>query len=377
MTQKLESLGTLAGGIAHNFNNLLTGILGNSSLAQLNMDEKHPVSQRLKNIDNLVQSGAKLTRELLGYAREGRFDPAPMDLNAVITSMADTFSAMRKNICVSCKLDPVLPPVMADAGQVEQVLMNLFINSAEAMPDGGDIQLKTRRIDYRKIADTIYQVKPNRYVELTVTDTGSGMSADTLAHIFEPFFTTKDISNAGRGLGLASVYGIVKGHGGYIDADSEEEKGTRMRVFLPISNQPLSRFTEHKDTHCTRGYGTILMVDDETMVLESGGSMLREMGYTVLEAQSGKEALKRLTYCSHEIHLVLLDLTMPGMSGSETFDRIKALDPELKVLLCSGYSLDGEASNILDRGCEGFIQKPFSMSELQEKIQCILNPQRR
>jgi CheY-like chemotaxis protein len=238
------------------------------------------------------------------------------------------------------------------------------------MPQGGDIFLKTTNISHRDIRDKLYDPKPGNYILLAITDTGIGMDSKTLERIFEPFFTTKELSR-GTGLGLASVYGIIKGHGGYIDVDSEKGRGTTFKIYLPATDEEVQKTIEAPHD-IVKGTGTILLVDDEEMVLEVGERFLKVMGYHVLTAREGKEAIEVYKKHRETIDLVLLDIIMPNMKGGEVFDRLKKINPNIKVLLSSGYSIDGEASQILERGCSGFIQKPFDMNQLSKSIGALL-----
>jgi PAS domain S-box-containing protein len=368
--QKMEAIGTLAGGIAHDFNNLLMVVQGNASLMLLNVDPSHPHHEMLMSIVKQVQSGSKLTNQLLGYARKGRYEVKPIQVNQLVEETSKAFGRTRKEITIHRELANDLFPIEGDLGQIEQVLMNLFVNAADAMPQGGDIFLKTINIPDGDIRGKLYNPKPGDYVSLTVTDTGMGMDAKTLGRIFEPFFTTKELGR-GTGLGLASVYGIIKGHGGYVDVESEEGRGTTFKIYLPASNREIQKTIEVPD-HIVKGTGTILLVDDEEMVLEVGERFLKVMGYQVLTAREGREAIEVYQKHRDTIDLVLLDIIMPNMKGGEVFDRLKEINPEVKVLLSSGYSIDGEASQILERGGSGFIQKPFDMNQLSQSIRAML-----
>ena len=368
--QKMEAIGTLAGGIAHDFNNLLMVIQGNASLMLLNVDPSHPHHEMLMSIVKQVQSGSKLTNQLLGYARKGRYEVTSIQLNQLVEETSKAFGRTRKEITIHRELANDLFPIEGDLGQIEQVLMNLFVNAADAMPQGGDIFLKTINIPYGDIRGKLYNPKPGDYVLLTVTDTGIGMDPKTLDRIFEPFFTTKELGR-GTGLGLASVYGIIKGHAGYVDVESEEGRGTTFKIYLPASNREVQKTIIGPD-HIIKGTGTILLVDDEEMVLEVGERFLKVLGYQVLTAREGREAIEVYKKHRDTIDLVLLDIIMPNMKGGEVFDRLKEINPEVKVLLSSGYSIDGEASKILERGCSGFIQKPFDMNQLSQSIGALL-----
>lgn len=242
--------------------------------------------------------------------------------------------------------------------------MNLFVNAADAMAEGGGLFLKMSNITHEEIKGKIYDPKPGDYVLLTVADTGTGMDQKTLGRIFDPFFTTKELGR-GTGLGLASVYGIIKGHGGYIDVESERGRGTTFKIFLPVSKKKVQETIKTPDL-LMKGTETILLVDDEEMVLEVGEKFLKVMGYHVLTSRDGREAIEVYRKNREAIDLVVLDIIMPNMGGGEIFDRFKEIDPNIKVLLSSGYSIDGEATKILERGCNGFIQKPFDMKHYRK-----------
>ncbi len=368
--QKMEAIGTLAGGIAHDFNNLLMVIQGNASLMLLDVDPSHPHYEMLSSIVKQVQSGSRLTSQLLGYARKGKYDVRPFQLNQLVEETSTTFGRTRKEITIHRELADDLFPIEGDIGQIEQILMNLLVNAADAMPAGGDIFLRTINIPHGDMKGKLYNPKPGDYVLLTVTDTGIGMDPKTVQHIFEPFFTTKELGR-GTGLGLASVYGIVKGHGGYVDVESEKGRGTTFKIYLPASKEEVYNTIELPD-NISKGTGTILLVDDEEAVLEVGEKLLKVMGYHVLTAREGREAINVYKKHRETVDLVLLDIIMPNMKGGEVFDCLKEINPDIKVLLSSGYSIDGEASKILERGGKGFIQKPFHLERLSETIRAIL-----
>ena len=368
--QKLEAIGTLAGGIAHDFNNLLMGIQGNLSLILLDIDSTHPHYERLKNIEKQVQSGARLTSHLLGYARKGRYELKPIDLNQLVEETSETFGRTNKGITIHQKLAKDLFPIEADLGQIEQVLLNLYVNAADAMHGSGDLILKTMNTTHKDMKRKLYDPKPGNYVLLTVTDTGIGMDRETMDRIFDPFFTTKEMGR-GTGLGLASAYGIIKGHGGYIDVGSTKGRGTTFSIYLPASEKRVPKTVRHAD-RIIKGSETVLLVDDEETIRQVGQELLEAMGYRVLMARDGNEALEVYKKNRDDIDIVILDMVMPNMGGGEAYDRMKEINPDAKVLLSSGFSIDGEASEILERGCNGFIQKPFTMNELSGKIGEIL-----
>ncbi|MBW2669287.1 MAG: PAS domain S-box protein [Deltaproteobacteria bacterium] len=369
--ERMEAIGTLAGGIAHDFNNLMMGMLGNISLILYDIGTESPYYEKLKNIEKLIQSGSKLTSQLLGYARKGKYEVRPISLNQLVKESSVTFGRTRKDIVIYKELAEDLSSVMADGAQIQQVLMNLFINSADAMPRGGDLFLKTMNVTHEDIGDKPYKPKSGDYILLKVKDTGMGMDQKTMDRIFEPFFTTKELGQ-GSGLGLASVYGIIKGHGGYIDVESKKGQGAIFNIYLPASEKPI-RKTSKISGRIMKGNETILLVDDEALVIDVGVQLLGKLGYTVIEAKSGRDAIRIFKEQNHTIDMLILDMVMPNMGGGEVFDQIKRIDPKVKVLLSSGYSVNGEATEILKRGCEGFIQKPFSMEDLSKKIREVLN----
>jgi PAS domain S-box-containing protein len=369
--QKMEAIATLAGGIAHDFNNLLMVIEGNASLMLFDLHPEHPNFGRLKSIEKQVQNGSRLTSQLLGYARKGRYEVKPISLDPLVKETSEVFGRTRKEITIHRNLAQDLSPIEADQGQIEQVLMNLLVNAADAMPGGGDLFLETANVTHEDLRGQVYQAKPGHYVLLAVKDTGIGMDQKTMERIFDPFFTTKELGR-GTGLGLASVYGIVKGHGGYIDVESEQGKGATFKIYLPASSKDVQETVRTSD-QIMRGTETILLVDDEAMVLETGQNLLKAMGYRTFTARSGEEALQVYETYRDSIDLVILDLVMPHQGGGEVFDRLKEMDREVKVLLSSGYCINGEAMKILDRGCRGFIQKPFDLMQFSQSLRTILD----
>ena len=369
--ERMEAIGTLAGGIAHDFNNLMMGMLGNISLILYDIGSESPYYEKLKNIEKLIQSGSKLTSQLLGYARKGKYEVRPINLNQLVEESSETFGRTRKEIVIHREFAEDLSSVMADEAQIQQILMNLFINAADAMPGGGDLFLKTLNVTHEDIGDKPYKPRSGDYILLKVSDTGTGMGQKVMDRIFEPFFTTKDLGR-GSGLGLASVYGIIKGHGGYIDVESKKGRGAIFSIYLPASEKSIQKTLEIPE-RIMEGNENILLVDDEALVINVGVQLLKKLGYTVLEAQSGREAIKIFMEGNHAIDMVILDMVMPDMSGGEVYDRIKRIDSNVKVLLSSGYSIDGQATEILKRGCEGFIQKPYSMEDFSKKIREVLN----
>jgi len=370
--QKLKAIGTLAGGIAHDFNNLLTVVQARASLMLEGIDFTHPDYGHLKAIEHQVESGSRLTRQLLGYARKGKYDVKPVSLNRLVEETSNTFGRTRKDIVIQRGLADGVCAIMADQGQIEQILLNLYINAADAMPRGGELTLRTVELSHEEMKDKLYEPKPGRYILLTVTDTGKGMDEETRQRIFEPFYSTKEVER-GTGLGLASAYGIVKSHAGYIDVDSEPGVGTTFSIYFPASEEQVQQVSSAPE-QILEGSGTALVVDDEPQVLSACADVLKQMGYEVLLAGNGKEAIESYRQNKDRIDIVILDVIMPGMRGGEVYDKMKEITPRAKVLLLSGYSVDGEASEILERGCNGFLQKPFSLQELSGKLKEVIEP---
>ena len=368
--QKMEAIGTLAGGIAHDFNNLLAVIKGNLSLMRLDFHADHPIMTRIQNIDNQVDSGAKLTSQFLGYARKGSYEIKPLDLIKVINESAQAFGRTRKEITLDMHLPESELIVEADRTQLEQVLFNLFVNAADAMPNGGTLTLKASQKDAPEILEDNFRPAPGRYHLVEVSDTGTGMSPEIQKRMFDPLFTTKKMGK-GTGLGLASVYGIVQSYKGYISVTSAEGKGTQVRIYLPASAKTSKR-TRETGPSIDHGRGTILLVDDEISLLKIGSEMLAALGYKVLKTNNGRDAITIYTTHQKTIDLVILDMIMPGMTGKEVFARLKEIDPNIKAILSSGYSLDEPGNKLMETGFRGFLQKPFGMKDLAGKIKDVL-----
>jgi len=364
--QKMESLGTLAGGIAHDFNNLLMGIQGRLSLLMLHKNPKDVDYKHLKEIDDYIIRAADLTRQMLGIARSGKFEVKPTDLNDLIKKQNVMFGRTKKGVILHEELDDQLLTVEVDQRQIEQVLLNMYVNASHAMSDGGDIYVRTANVFLDKTRTDPYVLEPGKYVQISITDTGTGMDQATLKRVFEPFFSTKE-RGRGTGLGLASAYGIIKNHDGFITVYSEKGKGTTFNVFIPASSKAAEMETIC-DQAIIEGQGHILLIDDEQMVLSVAEEMVQALGYQVTVASDGQKGLDIYRKNHGQIDMVILDLIMPGVGGAEAFDQLKAINPNVKVLLSSGYSINGQASSLMKRGCSGFIQKPFSIQDLSRKI---------
>ncbi len=363
--QRMKAIGTLAGGVAHEFNNLLMGIQGNTSLLLMDMDSQASRHQRLKNIERQVEIGATLTSMLLGYARKGKYEVKLLDLNLLVKETFGVFGRTRKGIKIRFELAEGSLAMEADRRQLEQVFLNLFLNAGDAMPKGGDLLIKTMHTTHRSMKGKAYDPKPANYGMLTVTDTGIGMDQETMEHVFDPFFTTKKVGQ-GTGLGLASAYGIVKAHGGYIDVDSTKGHGSTFTIYLPVSER-VYKITEIAE-EIIKGTETVLLVDDEPPIRQVGRELLEAMGYRVLEATDGEEAVETYRKNQGAVDIVLLEMTMHKMGGDQACVRLKEINPDVKVLLVSSFPINGETMEVFKQSCDGFIQKPFTIKRLSAKI---------
>jgi len=369
--QNMEAVGTLAGGIAHAFNNILMGIQGYTALMISETKADHPAYSRLKRIEKQVKSGSDLTSQLLAFSTGGRYEVKPCSMNDLIDKTSNAFGQTRKDITIHKSLETDIWAVEIDQAQIEQVLINLYVNAQQAMPSGGDLTLKTRNVTLDEAYVRNYKVKPGNYVMLTVTDTGVGIDDRAKERIFEPFFTTREMGR-GRGLGLASAYGIIRGHQGIINIYSEEGQGTTFNLFLPATEKAAVKETV-PPKGLLEGTETILFVDDEDVIIDVNREILESLGYKVVAAKSGQEALEVYRKLQAKISLIILDMIMPGMDGEATYDSLKKVNPELRVILSSGYSKNEQAKAILEKGCQAFIQKPFSISDLSMTIRQVLD----
>ena len=370
-SQKMEAIGTLAGGIAHDFNNLLMGIKGRTSLMYLDTDPDHPHFEHLKGIEDYIKNAVNLTKQLLGFARGGKYEVKPTDMNEIINKSSDMFGRTKKEITIHKESQTDIWPVEVDQPQIEQVLLNLYVNAWQAMSGTGELYIKTENITLSDDDVKPYGAEPGRYVKISVTDTGVGMDETTQQKIFDPFFTTKEMTR-GTGLGLASAYGIINSHGGIINVHSKKGEGTTFNIFLPASEKKLVR-KKRLEKKVLKGTETILLVDDEDMIIDVSRKIIENLGYEVLIAKSGKESIEIYKKNQKKIDIVILDMIMPEMGGGDTYEKLKEINPDIKVLLSSGYSINGLASKILSRGCDGFIQKPYSIKGLSQEIRKVLD----
>jgi two-component system cell cycle sensor histidine kinase/response regulator CckA len=368
----------LAGGIAHDFNNILTTILGNASLTRLVLSETSPALDHIGQIEEASRRATDLCRQMLAYAGKGRFVLQRTSLNQLIEDTTQLLQvSISKKALLRCHLDRNLPPIVADSTQIRQVLMNLVINASDAIGErSGVISITTGMVRAdRQYLDRAFQapdIPTGDYVFMEVSDTGSGMSPEVQARIFEPFFTSKF---TGRGLGLAAVSGIVHGHKGALKVYSEPGKGSSFKFLLPIAGREADYAAEStRHSHPPlRAEGTILVVDDEETVQAVASRMLESLGFRVLVANDGRHALSVYTEHKDSIVGVLMDLTMPRLDGEETFRELRRIDPQVRVLLMSGYNEQDAIARFVGKGLAGFIQKPFSIEDLKANLRSILS----
>ena len=369
-TQRLESLGTLAGGVAHDFNNLLMGIQGRISIIQSDLEKQHPHFTQLELMESYIQKASNLTSQLLGFARGGKYELKAVDINSVIRNSVDIVQPAKKAIEIKTDFNDKQSVVEVDETQMEQVFVNLLLNSSKAIEQGGTITIETEKIMVDADDVKNKSIEPGSYVRIVVKDTGKGINEGDIDKVFDPFFTTDSVGGS-TGLGLSMVYGIIENHNGFISVESRVNEGTSFIILLPSSKKEIV-YEEKLPLETKTGSDTILLVDDEPMITEVGKEMISMLGYDVITASSGMEALEIVGNQNNRIDLFIIDMIMPQMGGGELFDKLKSLNPEAKILLSSGYSIDGEAREIINRGCKGFIQKPFTLSQLGEKIRDIL-----
>jgi len=374
--KKLEAIGTLAGGIAHDFNNIVGGMLGYISLLKQQHTESDPHYAILRKIERAAEQTSELVKQLLAFSMRGKFELKPVDMNEIIKNVVRILRrSVSKKIELESDLQMDLPLTEGDSSQLEQVIMNICVNSAQAMPEGGELTLKTTTIDSKDLPKGVIKgAMADRYVVVSITDTGIGMDKFVREHVFDPFFTTKEIGK-GTGLGLSTAYGIVRNHRGTIRVQSEVNRGTTFEIYLPAKYEPYQKEEETttKASETTvQGKGKILVVDDEDVFREMMRDVLSYLGYEVIASENGKEGIKAYQEHMEEIDLVILDMNMPVMDGKEMFRELKKIDPNVKALLATGFALDGEVQGLMDEGIMGFIQKPFMIEDISMAIDALL-----
>jgi two-component system cell cycle sensor histidine kinase/response regulator CckA len=374
MAAKMEAVGRLSGGIAHDFNNLLGVIIGYSQVLRRKLDPNSPLKEHAEEVEKAAQRAVSLTRQLLAFSRQQILTLAVVDLNTLVSDMQKMLPRLiGEDIAIDIDLDPSLGTTKADQGQIEQVVMNLAVNARDAMPNGGKLQIETANRELDEYYCSEHPgAKPGRYIMLAMTDSGAGMTQQTLAHIFEPFFTTKEVGK-GTGLGLATVYGIVKQSGGYIWVDSALGFGSSFQIYLPRVEESVSKSTVEAPTDNLRGIETILLVEDADALRKLAHSFLADHGFQVIAASSGEEALRVAELYGHPIDLLVTDVVMPGMNGRALADRLLAKQPKLKVLYISGYTDSFIAGHgVLEAGTF-LLHKPFTEEVLIRKVRDVLD----
>ena len=379
-SQKMEAIGQLAGGVAHDFNNILTGILGYAALLKNSHSSDKKVLQTAEFIEKHANRAGELTQKLLGFARKGKHRSIQIDLHTATEEALHLLSrTVEKNISLHVKLNAKNPYILGDPVQIQQIILNLAINSRDAMTaelggtNGGQIILSSANLNLEP-GDPLLEetLPPGNYVEFSVEDTGCGIPRDLLHRVFEPFFTTKD-PERGTGMGLSMVYGIVKNHGGTIRIESNLLKGTTVRILLPSLKKKSRRISERKhirdSIEVTRtGSGQILVVDDHSVIRDVTARMLRVLGYDVVTARDGIEAIRYYSENAQSVDLVILDMVMPRMGAKECFKEIKRIDPTVKAILCTGYVNNHAVEEIMREGLVGFMQKPYQIDKLSKVV---------
>ena len=368
--QRLDSIGTLAGGVAHDFNNILMGIQGNLSLVERDIQDISLSRAHVQKIEQLVSSASELTAQLLGLAHGGSYETIAADVNQLVNEQVEFFRRTHRSISVREDYKPGLPAVDVDSSQIKQVLLNLLLNAWNAMSNIGHLTLTTDCVELTGEQRLRHQVDSGQYIKVAVQDSGTGMDAATMEKIFDPFFTTNEVGK-GTGLGLASAYSIIKNHGGFIDVSSVVSEGSTFELYLPSSSKqppaPTLQLTKPQT-----GTESILVVDDEEEILEVVSSMLEMLGYDVFRAEGGQKALATLRE-NRAIKLVVIDMLMPRMDGVEAVTKLKKISKDLKIILSSGFSEKDQIAGILAKGCDGFLSKPFNLVELSIKVRQVLD----
>jgi len=373
--QKMEAIGTLAGGIAHDFNNILQAIIGYTQIMLMGKDLSDPDHEKLEAIESSAQRASELTKRLLIFGRKVESKLRPVDLNQEVVQVSKMLErTIPKMISIELNFSENLQVINGDPVQIEQIMMNMGVNARDAMPDGGRLFFETKNVTLDvKFCKNHLGASPGEYVLLKISDTGHGMDKELQEHIFEPFFTTKQIGK-GTGLGLAMVYGIVKSHGGYITCMSEPGEGTAFSIYFPIIESEIdNRVSKEAEAPIKGGTETILLVDDEESIRQLGEELLGSFGYTVLTAPDGESALELYEKENEQVDLVILDLSMPGMGGKRCLEKLVEMNPRVKVIIASGYSVNGPTKDAVDAGAKGFVGKPYEIRQMLQAIREVMD----
>jgi PAS domain S-box-containing protein len=373
--QKMEAIGTLAGGIAHDFNNILQAIIGYTQIMLMGKNLSDPDHEKLEAIESSAQRASELTKRLLIFGRKVESQLRPVDLNQEVVQVSKMLErTIPKMISIELNLSGNLQVINGDPVQIEQIMMNMGVNARDAMPDGGKLFFETKNVILdEKFCKNHLGASPGEYVLLKVSDTGHGMDKELQEHIFEPFFTTKE-TGKGTGLGLAMVYGIVKSHGGYITCKSESGEGTAFSIYFPIIESEIeSRVSKEAEAPIEGGTETILLVDDEESIRQLGEELLGSFGYAVLTAPDGESALELYEKENEHIDLVILDLSMPGMGGKRCLEKLVEMNPQVKVIIASGYSVNGPTKDAIGAGAKGFVGKPYEVRQMLQAIRKVMD----
>ncbi|MEJ2659554.1 MAG: histidine kinase N-terminal 7TM domain-containing protein [Desulfobacteraceae bacterium] len=367
-SQKMEAIGTLAGGIAHDFNNLLMGMQANLSLMRLETAHTASLQEKIRRIEEQIQNGASLTRQLLGYARKGKYALRVFDINTLIRDTLSVVSRTNKGVVIVQHLSSQPAFIKADQGQIELVLLNLFINAVDAMPEGGELSVTSTHIKATEESGGLTDRNEGPFIQLAIRDTGIGMDQNTQARIFEPFFTTKEMGR-GTGLGLASVYGVIKNHGGSIQVESFPGRGATFTLTVPATRaeRPARSIPAKKAILPPKG-GTILIVDDEPLILQYCQEMIKSLGFSVFSAATAEEAIHIYQKYNRDIDIAILDMVMPKMNGLQLFGALQAINPEIRTIITTGYALDSRISEIIVKNSHQYLKKPYTRDQLANSI---------
>lgn len=368
--QKMEALGTLAGGLAHGFNNVLMAIQGNLSIIRMNPPSNPVMLKNLERINQSTEKGGRLAKEILSFAKAGKYVVMPTDLNKILKSTSKMFLRSNTRLRIHELYEKNLRPTQVDRVQIGQVLLSLYMNAAEAMPDGGDLYLQSENVYLDEMYIQPFAGAPGWYVKLSVTDAGQGLNEDAKRRIFEPFFSPYRPIRY-EGMGLAAAYGTIKSHNGIINVYSEEGHGTTFNIYLPVMKKespdaPVERYANN-------GSETVLIVDDDPLTCQVGRDILERQGYRVMMAENGREAIEIYSDYQDQINLVLLDVIMPDLNGDQVFPELKKRNPNIVVIVASGYNVNRQITAMLNRGCVDFIQKPFQSQTLSNKVRMALD----